>query len=548
MNKLLLPVVLMVIAGCATSLVQDENWDASRKEVVDLHAKVDRMSPHCVMGPYGVWIGKGPKILSSDGSPLMNAKVVFKDNPTAAGLPIDESGRVIVNRYVSRSGRQYRDTCGYITVSCPGYHPVINSPLFEIQGPVDEIRLKPVLAQPSCRSFSSEAMILCGNNNGRCSFDLVEGDWLPPYGWGKTEDLRVTVSTNLSSLISSYSISFSGVKRVTTRDNQQVVRLEFVRDGDGFGMDEANFSDCTNRVVYCKQWDRNIRGVFKVRGYYGSIDASEIRRENRYYYVEEGNGRSSRRDGPEAYLIRFDGRVNIVAGLKGLEPATASAPARPPVFHPAPKDVDSMAFGVSENGRAAVFFGWTKSGAVVPEIFQKGVYTADPAKDLPGLETLYFDPCNSFSDVPPMVNGLKDLRTVVFSNGCNVRNVGTRAFADNPRLNAVIFDGYRSDVEVAADTFAGSAGDLTAVFAENSYNCNRPWDSVAVSNIFSRMVKVYTVSRSDNRTIASPEVDLVIGEVELPVVLFEDGHLDKEYSDGRILRYRKDGFTEKIFK
>lgn len=207
-----------------------------------------------------------------------------------------------------------------------------------------------------------------------------------------------------------------------------------------------------------------------------------------------------------------------------------------------------MAFGVSENGRAAVFFGWTKSGAVVPEIFQKGVYTADPAKDLPGLETLYFDPCNSFSDVPPMVNGLKDLRTVVFSNGCNVRNVGTRAFADNPRLNAVIFDGYRSDVEVAADTFAGSAGDLTAVFAENSYNCNRPWDSVAVSNIFSRMVKVYTVSRSDNRTIASPEVDLVVGEVELPVVLFEDGHLDKEYSDGRILRYRKDGFTEKIFK
>ena len=62
------------------------------------------------------------------------------------------------------------------------------------------------------------------------------------------------------------------------------------------------------------------------------------------------------------------------------------------------------------------------------------------------------------------------------------------------------------------------------------------------------MVKVFTVSRSNGNAIASPEVDLAHGEVELPVMTLEDEHLDRAYSDGRILRYRKDGFTERIFK
>lgn len=548
MNKLLFPVVLLAIVGCATSSVPTETWDASRKEVVDSQSKGSRLFAQVVMSPYGVWIGKGPKILASDGRPLRNAKVVFGNDPSAEGLPIDEDGSVIVNRYVSRSARRYGDVAGNVTVSCPGYHSELNRFLVDGQGPVQEIRLRPILVQPPCRSFSSEATLASGKGNGRCSFDLVEGDWLPPYGWGKVEDLRVTVSTNLSSALASYSISFSSVKRVMTRDNQQVVRFEFVRDGDGFGKDEEGFSDCTNRVVYCKQYDRDVRGVFKVRGHYGSLDSSEIRKESRSYYVEEGAGKSVRRDGPEVCRIKLNGRVNTVAELKGLESATVSVSPQPPVSHPAPKDVNSMAFGVAENGRAAVFFGWTKDGVVVPEIFRKGVYSTDPATDLPDLETLYLDTCFSFSGMSPMVNGLKNLRTVVLTEGSHVRNLGGRALADNPKLDAVLFDSYRSDVEVAADTFAGSAEGLTAVFAESSFNCNRPWDSVTVSNVFSRMVKVYSASGSDERMLAPPEVDLARGEIELPVVTLEDGCLNKEYSDGRILRYRKDGFTEKVFK
>lgn len=553
MNKSLFSAVLLAVAGCTTPPKQGGPWDASQKEVVEIQAERACITGRGVMSPYGVWIGKGPKILASDGSPLTNARVVFGNDPMAEGLPVDESGCVTVNRYVLngyfRGYRRDRGESGNLTVLCPGYHSVVNRSLFDHQGVIKEIRLTPILAQPPCRSFSSEAMILCGKDNGRRSFDFVEGDWLPPYGWGKVEDIRITVSTNLSPLIASYSVSYNGVKRVSSRDNQQVVRVEFVRDGDGFGKDEENFSDCTNRVIYCKQYDRDIRGVFKVRGFYGSIDSSEIRRENRCYYVEEGDGKSVRRDGPDAYLIKFDGRVNTVKDLKGLESAAAPVPPRPPVFHPAPKDLNLMAFGLAENGRAAVCFGWTKDGAVVPEIFWKGVYTSDPAKDISEVETLYFDPCASYPEVSPMINGLKNLRSVVLvGNNTTVRTIGNRAFADNPELNAVIFDGYRPETTVAADTFSGAAADLTAVYSDNSYNCNRPWDSVAVSNVFSRMVKVYTASRSDDWMIAPPEVDFTLGKVELPVIRLGDGYLDKEYSDGRILRYRKDGFAEKIFK
>lgn len=304
-------------------------------------------------------------------------------------------------------------------------------------------------------------------------------------------------------------------------------------------------------MAFGRQFERDVRGVFKVRGHYGSLDSTEFRKDRSCYYVEEvvdGKRRDVRRDGPETYWLKFGGRVNTVAGLKGLEPATVSVSPRPPTPHPVPKDVNRMAFGVSDNGRAAVCFGWTKDGAAVPEIFRNGIYTTDPARDLPGLETLYLNLSAPFSEQSPVVSGLKNLRTVVWCDGSSVRCIGGRAFADNPKLDAVIFDGYSPEVTVAADSFSGSATNLTAVYTENSYNCSRPWDAVAVSNVFSRMVKVFTVSRSNDHAIASPEVDLAHGEVELPVLTLEDGRLDKEYSDGRILRCRKDGYSERLFR
>lgn len=539
--------LVLALAGCASGPVPDKLSGGSDGE----DSLTGEARPSELM-KYGVWIGKGPKILASDGTLLTNARVVFGNDPTAEGLPIDADGRVVIHRYASnvysRGSHRHQAAYGNVTVSCPGYHSAVNVSLFEHNRVVKEIRLKPLLGQTPCRTFSSEATIFCEKGDSSCGFDLVQGDWLPPYGWGRVEDLRVTVSTNLSSEVGAYSVSFDGIRRIVNRDDRQVVRFELVREGDGFGKDGENFSDCTNRVAYCKQYERDFRGVFKVRGYYGSIDSTEIRKERSNYYVENGKRQYIRREGPEVYQVRFVGRINPVAALKGFETSTAAVSPRPPVPHPAPADFDRMVFGVSENGRAAVFFGWTKNGVRVPEIFRKGVYTTEPAKALPEVETLYLDQYTRSTEMSPIINGMKSLRTIVWIGDYDSLKVGERAFADNPKLNAVIFDGSGQDAVIAGDAFVGTATNLTALYTKSSYDSHHPWDTIVVSNVFSRMTRIYTSSRSDDNMLAPPEVDLSLGEVELPVITLDEDHLDKEYSDGRILRYRKDGFAEKVFK
>ena len=180
MKKALFAGTLLAVTGCVISPDPDEVWDASRKEVVEGFDVRNGAFSRGVSGAYGIWIGRGPRILASDGTTLTNARVVFGNDPMAEGLPIDETGCVIVNRYVSggysRGCRRHHDVSGSLTVSCPGYHSAIGESLLDGQGVVKEIRLKPVLAQPPCRTFSSEAMVVCDNGNGCCGFDLLEGD------------------------------------------------------------------------------------------------------------------------------------------------------------------------------------------------------------------------------------------------------------------------------------------------------------------------------------------------------------------------------------
>lgn len=550
MDRLMIPVALIAIAGCAISPEPCESPEADGNEVADEFAVGG--GGRGVSRAYGVWVGKGPKILAEDGSPLTKARVMFSNDLTSEGLSVDETGRVTVNRYIpDRHSRSYTRNAAdgdTLTITCPGYHPAVNVPLLGGDGAVKEIRLKPLLGQPPCRSFSSVATVLRGKGDRCCGFDLVEGDWLPPYGWGKVEDIRVTLSTNMMSGSAAYSVSYKGVKRVESRGDGPVMRVEFVRDGDGFGKDTEGYLDCTTRVALCRQYDHGLCGVFKVRGCYGSIDSSALRSERLYYYAEDEGG-SGRRDVADVYKVVFSGRVNAVAGLKALEAASGPVAPRPPVSHPAPNGADCLAFGVSENGRAAVCFGWTKAGAVVPEIFRRGVYTTDPAKDIPGLETLYVDTNFRVSNARPIVNGMKKLRTVVWSSDYSANTIGERFCADNPKLDAVIIDGYRPEVMVAADAFAGASTNLTAVYASYDGYSTRPWDCVAVSNVFSRMVRIYSASDlGGGKMLAPPEVDLARGEIELPVITLEDGYLDKEYSDGRVLRYRNDGFIEKLYR
>ena len=98
MKKSLFAVALLAVVGCATSPHPDEAWNVGRKEVVEEFDVRNGAFSRGVSGAYGIWIGRGPRILASDGTPLTNAKVVFGNDPMAEGLPIDETGYVIVNR------------------------------------------------------------------------------------------------------------------------------------------------------------------------------------------------------------------------------------------------------------------------------------------------------------------------------------------------------------------------------------------------------------------------------------------------------------------
>lgn len=535
----------LVAVGCTTA-PEVGNVDAETARTA-VEAENIQSHPTSAEMAYGVWIGKGPKILSSDGNPLKDAKVVFSSNPQLDGFRIEDDGRVIINRYVAGEYRGRFSSCE-LNVSCPGYHPVVGVELFGPDGLIKEIRLKPVLGQPPCREFTSTALIRCAQEGDRCSFDLVEGDWLPPYGWGKVEDIRVTISTN-NSESQMFSVSaVSGVKPYDRNSGtRQLARFEFVGEGDGMGKDADDYQDCTNRIFYYRRYD-DFRGVFKARGFYGSIDSACADKEHFSYSVEEekdGKRTYVTKKSPEICRVIIKGRVNTKPGLKALEPSTASAEPRPPVSHPVPKGFDKMAFGVSRDGRAAVCFGWTKDGAVVPGIFEKGIYTSDPARDLPDVETLYSDPSFCRGDKSPMVNGLRNLRTLVCLGSGFSGNLGEKSFAGNPKLDAVIFGGLSYDSSVAGDAFDGASDKLTAVFADRSYNAFRPWETTVVSNIFTRMIKVYAVSDS-SYNFAVPEIDVSRGEVELPLIRLCDEYIDKEYSDGRILRYRKDGRTEKL--
>ena len=54
---------------------------------------------------YGVWVGKGPRILDADGNPLLDAQVHFRDDPEMFRFGLDEDARVVVNRYLDTYNR-----------------------------------------------------------------------------------------------------------------------------------------------------------------------------------------------------------------------------------------------------------------------------------------------------------------------------------------------------------------------------------------------------------------------------------------------------------
>lgn len=152
-----------------------------------------------------------------------------------------------------------------------------------------DIRLKPVLDQPCCNYFRSLVPFCNVDENTICSFDVVDGDWLPPYGWGRVEDLRCTFSTNF---VSSDGYSSPRIK----------MKFEFVREGDGFAVD--NGDDYSKRsFVICAGTGYGPQ-LLKARNHFGRID-----------WVIYTDGPSVSRMGNLALNLR----VNSVPGIREME-------------------------------------------------------------------------------------------------------------------------------------------------------------------------------------------------------------------------------------
>ena len=536
------------VAGCASVVTEQvrivEPAEVEAKKVViakpgsGMHSR------------YGSWVGKGPRILSTDGKALPNAIVWFAGEDPLRILPMDSDGSVLINRYIVPEGmdsRGHRNSL-YLYVACPGYHSRTSVQLLTREGVVPEIRLEPEVDQSACRTFKSDLVLPMTELTNSRGFDLIEGDWLPPYGWGKTEDLRVTISgADMGNKV--FSVSNSGVEQTRGfNDAELFAKFEFVRKGDGFDNRSTNYEDCTNKSFVASSY-RNTSGTFRARGYLGALDEIFVRKD-RVSTWEQINGKTVEKELSSVLRIQLGGRVNPELGLKTLPTSSVKATPRKPVCRPVPEDGDRLAFGLSADGRAAVCFGWTKEGARIPDIFEKGVYSDNPVADLPRVETLYLESPrknNGHSERVVSVRGLPELRTLVCL-GYGWQKIEQRAFADNAKLTTVLFD-YESRAECAGNAFEGCATNLTAVFASRARQGFNPWETIAVSNIFTKMVKVSAPEYGNGRfTMIMPEVDVQKGAVDLPVVHLGADALVKEYPDGRIQRYLQDGNMEKLRK
>ena len=495
---------------------------------------------------YGVWVEKGPRILSADGKPLTEATALMMGEEPMSLLPIDSDGRLILNRYLAGGpyGSGLRTRSDSVTVLCPGYHTRRGVRLLARREVVSEIRLEPIVDQPAMRKFQATATLPATEMGRPIGFDLVKGDWLPPHGWGTTEDLQVVAVTNRSPKTRPFSFADKKVTGNGFHSDNLSCEFCFVREGDGLAENNSDFERCTNTAFIVSGTDYS-RRLFRSRDYLGRIDEISVNKVQEACYEQSEDASVRRTPGPERLVLTLGGYVNPEPGLRTLEPASAVGTLRPPVFHAVPEGDGKLAFGVSPDGRAAVLFGRADKGAKVPEIFERSVYTTDPASDLPHLETLFVDAHGQFAG--RVVAGCPELRTLVLRKWAFHR-LEEKAFADNPKLDTVFFGDSCLGCECAGNAFEGCSTNLTAAFCDRTSYGGRPWETLAVTNLFTKMVKVFGPDSSHEGFQVAPRLDFVKGTVDIPVVRLREDALELEYSDGRLLRLGKDGNTERLFK
>ena len=435
---------------------------------------------------YGAWVAKGPRIVSDSGEPLAAARVVELDRHgrNSVELPLDEDGRIVLNCYVNDGKR--------IKVSCEGYY----SRQFSLSSDCGEteIVLRRKRRPHPMLNLEVDVTLPMSATNAVVQIDLVEGDLLAPYGYGIHAD------------------------------------AEF-RFDDIFG---RSFAFC-----------------FRVRGHYGYTKGTPIvGKSQRYVHVRrqsvDRKSMTLTSEPEDCFQIRLKWCVNAEPGDRGLEPDERRPVIPPPPERFVPSDTNLLAFGVSPDGRSALCFGCVSPFVRVPDVFPRAVYTAEPAKDLPALETLYIDQPSAEIGAGAFA-GHAGLRSVALLGGSLAR-IQEKAFANCPQLNAFVVLRPNDRLVVAEDAFAGCAEDFAAVFVgqhrfaedDSSLENRGKWTSIPCTNVFPRQVNVPLDFMRAAESFG-PSVDLDLGRVELPILRFDGTRLERETSDGKVFSLDSSG-------
>ena len=506
-----------------------------------------RLAPHLAWR-YGAWVSKGPRIVSDSGEPLAAARVMENGRygRTAFTLPVDADGRIVLDGYVN-------DSKG-IRISCEGYYSrqvTLSSDCGET-----EIVLRRKRRPHPMLNHEVDVTLPMSATNAVVQIDLVEGDLLAPYGYGIHADAEFRFDRPIDTCVALSSHCF-----VPPRDDSGQMFL--LNEGDGTGQMERAFDDdfgmpyeaddaiCTNRMIRCDIFGRSFAFCFRVRGHYGYTKGTPIvGKSQRYVHVRrqsvDRKSMTLTSEPEDCFQIRLKWCVNAEPGDRGLEPDERRPVIPPPPERFVPSDTNLLAFGVSPDGRSALCFGCVSPFVRVPDVFPRAVYTSNPAKDLPALETLYIDQPSAEIGAGAFA-GHAGLRSVVLLGGSLAR-IQEKAFANCPQLNAFVVLRPNDRLVVAEDAFAGCAEDFAAVFVgqhrfaedDSSLENRGKWTSIPCTNVFPRQVNVPLDFMRAAESFG-PSVDLDLGRVELPILRFDGTRLERETSDGKVFSLDSSG-------
>lgn len=470
------------------------------------------------------WVEKGGRVVSETGEVLHSALV--SEYSSGSVLPdeeiaLDPEGRLVLDRPA-------RGTVDFY-VTCPGYIPRRVGLSLSDGKLSDDIVLYRADGAHPMREFDKTIAFANKEYGNYCHFDLVAGDFLPPYGYGLVTDAVVSVDRVCVDLIMlDKSSGFGPVCNIGARADVPL------RNADAFAFKR-------HRIYKDKKDSSPFRHVsvypFRVRGHFGYI-ALDFRSESSCY--GDCFSGDSRKGGPFR-VVSLWGRVNENAGDRNLLALHGEDP--PPKIRE-DREVPSpgqYAFGVSEDGRSAYFHGCSGEEGKVPLPFPRAVYTSSPAKDLKAVETLFL---NSVPVPERAFAGMQNLRTVIAKDGFS-RLMGSGAFAGCPKLNAVIL-GNDNNAHPGTDVFAGCAKGLTCISLRNVWEKGDDgnWKWKLGSGGYRWEV---SVPRNDAKPFLGGDLP-VRGAFELPVVRFSAVGIEKELPGGRLYELRYDGSVVRRWK